>query len=197
LFIWLILSFEPKLTADFSDVEFCSAENKCRKVIDGLSFFGIVDVHEFGIDRLLNTNLKNSKELLLILNDLCNLLQNKMNSQSLHSDEIFSLELISSAPIQSNEGDYLNENIYKKSQILDDINFFKEYNAILNNLNTSTIPSDVNRIIRKINETSPFYSNNQLEKNFKKEELMEFIQKENLTIESQIEQLNQTLVSRL
>jgi len=159
-----------------------------------LGFLGLVDSHEFGIERLMNTNVKHYKELLLILNDLSNLLQNKMHSQSFHSDEIFSLELISSAPIQNNEV-VLSENIYKKSLILDDINFFKEYNAILNNFNTSTIPSEVNRIIKKINETSLFYSIDQLDKNFKKEELMEFIQKENSTIESQIEQLNQALAS--
>ena len=141
----------------------------------------------------MNTNVKHYKELLLILSDLSNLLQNKMHSQSFHADEIFSLEFISSAPIQNNEVD-LSENIYKKSLILDDINFYEKI-AILINLNTGTIPSEVNRIIKKINETSLFYSIDQLDKNFKKEELMEFIQKENSTIESQIEQLNQSLAS--
>ncbi len=64
--------------------------------MDALYSLGLIDMCTFNAEKLQNSNVKYYKETLLILNDLNNLLQNKLVTQFSNIDDIFSLDLLSS-----------------------------------------------------------------------------------------------------
>lgn len=191
-------TFEPRLTPDYCDSEFYTVEIKCKKVLEGLNSLGLIDLNEFNIERLINSNSKSYKDLLLILNDLNDLVQNKTYSQSCNPEDIFSLDLLATAGqmnhLHSNEGEYFNEILSKKIQILDDPNFFREYRSILQYMTTSSIPSEMNRIIKVVNEQSQYFSNFPFDKNVKREELIDYFQNESSSAENQIEDIKKSFV---
>lgn len=188
LYIWLMCSYEPRLASEFQDAEFYSTEVKCKKVIEGLSVLGLVDLCEFTPEKFLNS--KFYKEILLILNDLNDLFHNKTHSHTTHNHDIFDLDLIA-VDTHTNDGNYLSEILSKRIQMLDDANFYREYRSVLQHLSTSVVPSDMQRIIKVVNENSTYSIS--FDKNLKREELIELISQEISSVDDQIEKINQNL----
>jgi hypothetical protein len=187
-----MLKFEPKLSFDFTDIEFDSAEVKCRKILEGLYALGIIDLNDFGIERLLCSTSKNYKELILILSHLNELVQNKIHLQNSNAEDFFSLDLMSTSTIhtRTNESDLLSEIITKRLQITDDFNFFKEYQSILQHGVSNYIPNDMVRSIKLINFNSNYFENVQLDNNLPKEELAKFFSQKIIDTENQIKKLS-------
>ncbi len=157
------------------------------EILDALYSLGLVDPSIFNTEKLINSNIKYYKETLLILNDLNFLLQNKMISNYSNIDDIFSLDLMTSnaTQFQPNDQNYFDELFSKKIQLFDDSMFFKEYKAILTP--NSLVPSDLNRIVKNINENSSYFDHFHYNKFSNKEELIEFLTKELSNLESQID----------
>jgi hypothetical protein len=187
-----MLKFESKLSIDFTNIEFDSAEVKCRKILEGLYALGIIDLNDFGTDRLLCSTSKNYKELILILSHLNELVQNKIHLQNSNAEDLFSLDLMSTTAIhaRTNESDLLSEIITKRLQITDDFNFFKEYQSILQHGVSNYIPNDMVRSIKLINFNSNYFENVQLDNNLPKEELADFFSQIIIDTENQIKELS-------
>lgn len=191
LFIWLMFKFEPKFASDFVDIEFYTIDLKCKKIIEGLYSLGLINPSDFTVEKLINTTGKFYKTTLLILDDLNNLLQNKLISQFSSADDIFSYDLIASGAQQFHspnaDSNYFDELFAKKIQLFDDNMLIKEYRTVIQP-HSSLLPSDLNRMIKTINENSSYLDNFQYTKTMKKEELIEFLNKEISNLETQIEQ---------
>jgi hypothetical protein len=88
---------------------------------------------------------------------------------------------------QASSGDcnYFDELFSKKIQLFDDPMFFKEYKAIL--AHNSMVPSDLNRIVKNINENSLYFEHFQYNKFASKDELIQFLKNEIENLSSQID----------
>ena len=165
------------------------------EIIESLYSLGLIDPIEFTVAKLLDSNGKYYKTTLLILNELNTILQNKFISQISNIDDIFSFDLLASDQHQfqspTNEvQNYFDELFYKKMQLFEDPLLMKEYRSIVQAKQTqSLLPTDLNRIIKSINEQSAydFYC----AKNTKIEELNEFLKIQVKNLEQRIDQYKQ------
>lgn len=193
LFIWLMFKFEPKFATEFVDYEFYAADIKCKKILEGLYSLGLIDPSEFNVEKIINSNIKYYKITLYVLNELSQLLQSKLISQYSSADDIFSLDLMLASGVQdfqsptSQQTNYFEELFSKKVQLFDDSLFLKEYKNILQS-NSSLIPSDLNRLLKSINENHTYLKNFQYSKNISKEEFIQFLEQEANEIEDRISQ---------
>lgn len=111
-------------------------------------------------------------------------------------DDIFSLDLLASDPQQfqspTNEAqNYFDEIFYKKIQLFEDPLFMREYNSIVQPAKPtqSLLPTDLNRMIRSINEQSTL--DFQYTKSTKIGELIEFLETQVQNLEPKVDGLKQ------
>jgi len=156
---------------------------------------GLIDPSEFTSEKLVNSNAKNIKTLVLILCDLNNLLYTKHNSQQqpANVDDILSssYEFIESGCNQfqqqpTTNTSYFDELFSKKIQIFDDNNFMKEFRTITVQVPNSYLPQDVSRVIKNINENSTYLISHQNTQPLLKEELVALLEKELMNLKDQI-----------
>ncbi len=138
------------------------------------------------MDKLVNSNVKQIKTMVLILQDLNNLLHTKLNAQhSTNIDDIFSstYEFIESGSSQQfqqppTSTSYFEELFSKKIQLFDDNLFMKEFRNTTVQIPNSFLPQDVGRIVKSINENSTYLASFQFTQAIIKEELISFMDKE-------------------
>jgi hypothetical protein len=130
----------------------------------------MIESTEFTREKLVNTTPKQYREILLILNDLTNLLTQKMSLHSSNNqfsnqvnflDDFVSLDLNNMSSFgQANNQLTTNSNdelFSRKIQLLEDPNYFKEFrNAIdySSSGNSVLIPSDLAKVFKSIIESS-------------------------------------------
>lgn len=144
---------------------------------------GLIDHTDFTMEKLINSKIEYYKITLLIINELNNLLISAQASQY-DIDDIFSYDIQQFQP-SSSETDYFAEIFSKKILLFEDPMFIKEYRSVVQP-NKTLIPSDLNRLIKNINENSKYLNNYSYSKTVKKEDFVQFLTSELDNLEKQI-----------
>ena len=206
LFIWAILAFEPKFEDEFVDSDILSAELKCKKIIECLSVMGAIDPVDFQKEKLLSTSIKNYKEILLILNDLCEMILQKANSTQQNNSAPKQIDISFQTPkvashrnLEQTQSDL---EFAKITQIFDDPTYLKEFRYMLYQLSSSTaggpIPSDLQKAIRTINESSAYLDYSyQMVRNAKKEDLMAILESKRKSVLTELAKHSNALIGEI
>jgi hypothetical protein len=136
---------------------------------------GIVDVNEFNRDRLMNTTTKTYKDLVLILTSMTSILIGKDHQTNCLDDDLITYDLNLSMqnqhqPYSGRKGS--EEKLGKKIQLLEDINYMKEFRNIVQP-EQNLIPPEMVRVIKTIAENGAYFEN--VGKSIKKEELLNLL----------------------
>lgn len=149
----------------------------------------LLDINEFNNEKLLSSQAKHYKEILLILKELVELIQSKYSSTHRYNpkfmdDETFAYELINPNNNNNNHQSQAataehsqNEeaNLNRRLQILDDPSFYHEYRNLIQYGSASLIPPNLLRIVKCLNENSDYLSEFDYTKSTRKEEVCLFI----------------------
>ena len=137
------------------------------------------------MDKLLNTDKTNYKNILLVIDDLVGVLLQKYSYQEANYEDSINLDLTNIELKTAADPEVQAERFSRKIQFLEDAHFLREFNSFQQAGTQSLIPTELKILLKCLNE-SVQANESYPSKIQKKEELIEFI-------ESQIEKMNQKI----